>query len=193
MRVVTPKDARRMPWANGLGTTVEVASDAVAADAPWTWRLSIADLPTRAAFSNFPGIDRWISCLEGDGMRIARNGVWSDVTRAGDSFAFAGEEIVEGEPIGSGVRDVNWFLRRDRWRGGMRVIREGHLHQCEGDVVLVLASGGSATINCEGETRELAEGFALQTAGRVGVEGDPRSTVVVAWAVRNHDRESPTA
>ena len=51
MRLLAPAASRRVPWKNGLGVTLEVATDAVSAGGEWTWRLSIADVPSRAPFS----------------------------------------------------------------------------------------------------------------------------------------------
>ncbi|MFM7247546.1 MAG: HutD family protein, partial [Actinomycetota bacterium] len=44
---------REMPWANGLGTTREIAldPDAGAGGAPFRWRLSMADLAGPGPFS----------------------------------------------------------------------------------------------------------------------------------------------
>lgn len=121
MRMLEPETSREMPWANGRGKTIEIATDSSQLGDAWTWRLSIADLPQRAEFSRFPAIDRHIACLDGEGMRLQRTGRWIDVPTMGDAISFTGEESITGEPIGLGVRDVNWFLRRDRWTGGMRV------------------------------------------------------------------------
>ncbi len=172
-----------MPWANGLGSTVEIASDVESLDAPWTWRLSIADLPSRAEFSRFPSFDRWIACLDGSGMRVERGGVWSDVPPDGESLPFAGEESVIGEPLGAGVRDVNWFLLRDRWRGGMRVLRSGRCADVEGEIVLVHAAVGIGhKVTCEGHAIDLDEGCTLLAIGRVEVERCSHGTLVLAWA-----------
>jgi environmental stress-induced protein Ves len=45
MRILPPEHARRVPWKNGRGSTLELATDATAPGEPWTWRLSIADVP----------------------------------------------------------------------------------------------------------------------------------------------------
>ena len=187
MQILTPESSRSMPWANGLGSTLEIATDAHSHHArgdSWTWRLSVTDVPTRANFSKFPGVDRWIVCLHGNGMRIERSYVWTTLPNSGDALSFAGEEIVTGDPIGANVRDVNWFLRRNCWQGGMRVHRETGSTIVEGEVVVIHAFSASAgpTIRCEGQSVKIATGHTLITSARVIIESDPESVLVIAWA-----------
>ncbi len=187
MQILTPESSRSMPWANGLGSTLEIATDAHSHHAQsdsWTWRLSVADVPTRADFSKFPGVDRWIACLHGDGMRIERSSVWTTLPNSGDALSFAGEEIVTGDPIGPNVQDVNWFLRRNCWQGGMRVHRETESTIVEGEIVVihgVSASTGS-TIRSQGQSIKIATGHTLITSARVIIESDPESVLIIAWA-----------
>jgi len=187
MQILTPESSRTMPWVNGLGNTLEIATDAHSHHGQsdsWTWRLSVADVPTRADFSKFPGVDRWIACLHGDGMSIERSSVWTTLPISGEALSFAGEEIVTGDPIGPNVKDVNWFLRRNRWQGGMRVHRETGSTIAEGEIVVihgVSASAGS-TIRCEGQSIKIATGHTLITSARVIIESDPESVLIIAWA-----------
>ena len=74
MQRLTNTDYRRVPWKNGLGSTLELASDATTPGGPWTWRFSLADVPSRAAFSHFPGINRHLAVLDGQGMTVDRDG-----------------------------------------------------------------------------------------------------------------------
>lgn len=193
MRILSPESSRRMPWANGLGSTLEIATDASSSDNLdewWSWRLSIADVPVRAAFSSFHGIDRWLACLRGDGMRIQQGGVWIDVPQSGNAIALKGEEQVFGDPIGAAVCDVNWFLRRDRWRGCMRVVRGDamtdmtDMTNIDAQVVLVHVATGEtqARISREGQSVLLAASCTLVTSGPIEIHCDAASVVVIAWA-----------
>lgn len=162
VRVVAASDARRMPWKNGRGTTLELASDAPAGDpSAWTWRLSIADVPEPGPFSRFPGIDRWIACLAGAGLRLHRNGRADEAPRDGEALAFAGEDEVVGEPMGRGVRDINLMLRRDGRRGRLRVVRNADgraggtvaiLHAFEATDALPVEAGTSTVLLEPGAT-----------------------------------------
>ena len=185
MRLLTPADSRRVPWKNGLGATLEIATDAAAPGGEWTWRLSIAEMPSRARFSAFPGIDRFIACLAGPGLNLERDGDRSLVPREGDALSFAGEELATGEPFGPGVRDVNLMLRRDRWRGRMALARGRGLAL---DAALVLAhvpnDFPALRMNAAEGAFELAPGHTLIASGRVEISGAPGSAIVACELVR---------
>jgi environmental stress-induced protein Ves len=169
-----------MPWKNGRGSTLQIASDAPPGGDEWSWRLSIAEVPERAAFSPFPGVDRLIARLHGNGLALEWNGRVAQVPATGPALAFAGEEQVTGVPDGGGVRDVNLMMRRQRWRGAMRVVRGG---PCAADAPLVLvhAATGSASLVASAEpgAASLREGETLVTRGRVEIAAPPAAVVVV--------------
>lgn len=122
-RVLPASARRRMPWKNGRDWTLELCSDAPAGDAhAWSWRLSIADVPEAGPFSRFEGVDRWIACVDGRGMRVCINGAWHRVPTRGPALAFAGESVAEGEPDGAGVRDANLMVARGVWRARLEVV-----------------------------------------------------------------------
>ena len=50
------------PWANGLGSTTQIACGPDGAD--WRWRLSIAQIGQDSPFSPLPGVRRWIAPLD---------------------------------------------------------------------------------------------------------------------------------
>jgi len=179
MLILTPAASRRVPWKNGLGATLEIATDAAAPGGEWTWRLSIADMPSRARFSTFPGIDRFIACLAGPGLNLERAGARPLVPREGDALPFGGEEFVTGEPLGPGVRDVNLMLRRDRWRGRMTLGR-GRALALDAPRVLVHAPQDSPALRVDAAEGacELAPGDTLVASGRVAISGAPGSVVV---------------
>ena len=66
-RVIPANEYRRVRWKNGLGWTREIVR--VPDNDDWDWRLSIAEIERDAAFSSFPGIDRELVLLRGNGLR----------------------------------------------------------------------------------------------------------------------------
>ncbi len=172
MRLLAPADSRRVPWKNGLGSTLELATDAAAPGGEWTWRLSAADVPSRAEFSRFPGIDRFLACLTGPGLNLERAGATVLVPREGEALFFAGEEAAAGAPLGPGVRDINLMLRRGRWRGRL-VLARGRPLALDAPLVLVHAPAGSPALlvdAAEGAC-EIAPGGTLVASGRVALAG----------------------
>jgi environmental stress-induced protein Ves len=182
-RVLGPEHSRRVPWKNGRGSTQELATDAPPGG-DWSWRLSIADLPERARFSEYPGIDRLLLCLEGPGLRLWRSGAAQEVPRAGEAVSFPGEEAVEGEPLGPGVRDIGLMVRRERWRGEMRLVR-GRPIDAKGAIVLVHvpAAACAARVRAEGGVVEIPPGGTLIAAGAVSSEATDAAVVcaLVPW------------
>lgn len=136
--------------------------------------MSIAMVPERGPFSRFEGIDRWIACVAGQGMRVQVDGAWHSVPRHGDALAFAGEAECTGEPVGANVRDANLMVRRDTWRAHMSVRRGGEalplsVEGQSGRVAIVHAFDASVSAALEGRT------VALQ-AGETAVLTDVRTS-----------------
>jgi len=180
VRIVAAGAARRMPWKNGRGSTLELATDAPAADpTAWTWRLSIADVPERGPFSRFPGIDRSIACLTGEGLRLHRGGRVDEVPAQGVALAFAGEEQIDGEPGGTGVRDVNLMLRRGTWSGRLRVER-GAGGSARGSTVVIHAFTVGLAIELDGASHPLPPGATLVGTGGMRWSGGADAVTVVA-------------
>ena len=74
-QLLAPADYRRMPWKNGGGHTLEVASDPPGSGvAAFAWRVSVADVDRDGPFSAFPGVDRTLVLLAGNGMRLTGAG-----------------------------------------------------------------------------------------------------------------------
>ena len=115
MRVQRFGEHRAMPWANGLGTSYEVASDRNA-DGEWTWRVAIAPVVLDGPFSVLPGIDRELVVLEGNGMVLDVDGESIEslpgrvVRFSGDSMTFA--RLVDGPVVDLGLMTVRGSVTR---------------------------------------------------------------------------------
>ena len=68
MRLIGPADYRHMPWKNGGGVTIEIAvSPSGSSLDTFDWRVSMATVIEPGPFSSFPGIDRTLCVLTGNG------------------------------------------------------------------------------------------------------------------------------
>ena len=109
MRVQRFSEHRAMPWANGLGTSFEVASDRNV-DGVWTWRVAIAPVVSDGPFSVMPGVDRELVVIEGNGMVLDVDGELVKCTPgqvvrfSGDSTTFA--RLVDGPVVDLGLMTV---------------------------------------------------------------------------------------
>ena len=109
MRVQRFSEHRAMPWANGLGTSYEVASDRNV-DGVLTWRVAIAPVVLDGPFSVMPGVDRELVVIEGNGMVLEVDGESVECLPArvvrffGDSTTFA--RLVDGPVVDLGLMTV---------------------------------------------------------------------------------------
>jgi environmental stress-induced protein Ves len=114
-RVVPAADYRRERWRNGLGWTTEILRVPDAED--WRWRLSLAESDQDAEFSAFPGVDRELVLLTGNGLRLRFDDGESLELRARyQNHRFSAERPVTGELIDGPTRQLNLMWRRDAVR-----------------------------------------------------------------------------
>ncbi len=182
MHILAAHTAVQMPWKNGLGTTLELATDASVHQPDWTWRLSIADVPERATCSVFPGKRRAIACLDGDGLLLERAHGIDAVPRIGSGVLFEGEESIVCVPLGEGVRDANLMFDRTRWEGTLRIVR-ATAGAIAGDVILVhvpIASPCDIEVVSEVESVLVRRGETLITTGMAVVSNGEAGTCVLA-------------
>ncbi len=124
-RVLSPADYRRMPWKNGGGHTTEIAvHPADAGSASFVWRISVAEIDRNGPFSRFPGIDRTLVLLSGDGIRLTGAGDPMELQTPYEPVTFAGEAPIDCSLIGGPTRDFNLMVRRDAAHGEVIVVRE---------------------------------------------------------------------
>jgi environmental stress-induced protein Ves len=138
--MLDPSVVEPTPWANGAGSTRELAA-ATDADGSTTWRISVADLDRNAAFSLFPGLDRVFVAL--GALRLTIDGVTSTLV-AGDQAAFPGEAVVSVAVDGP-TTALNVMTRRGRCRAEI-VLRWPHDPRPEGMDATVLLADGHADI-----------------------------------------------
>ncbi|TRO11224.1 HutD family protein [Ectopseudomonas mendocina] len=131
--LLDPATARAMPWKNGGGTTVELAiSPADAGLEDFAWRISTAQVAVDGAFSSFPGIDRSLAVLAGNGVCLQRADGQREMLLSGDAIAvFSGEEAISAQLLDGPITDLNLMTRRGVWSHELRLVR------LQGEQVLV--------------------------------------------------------
>lgn len=113
-RVIPANEYRRERWRNGLGWTREIHAQRAAPGADWDWRLSIAEIERDAPFSAFPGVDRELVLLHGNGLRLRfDDGECQQLEPPHGRFRFAGERSLVGELVDGPTHDFNLMWRRD--------------------------------------------------------------------------------
>jgi environmental stress-induced protein Ves len=145
------------------------------------WRLSIATVVKDGPFSPFPGFDRYIMLLEGDGMVLeGADGRHVALDRKHEPKPLSGDEQVFGRLTGGPVRDFNLMVNRSLARSRLSVIRIGEsqsiqsgdgfaaIHILEGDALAnshVVASGETVILDPK-------EGLMLHSLGGPAVAAE---------------------
>lgn len=113
------------PWKNGGGTTQDVVCFPAGAGLDdFDWRASIATIGAGGPFSVFPGVDRTIMLLEGDGVRLQSGGFDHVLDTPHRPFAFDNEAAVDCSLLGGLSTDFNLMVRRARGQATLDVIAE---------------------------------------------------------------------
>lgn len=127
IRRLGPSDYRRMPWKNGGGTTTELAVFPASAELDgeqFLWRISIADIAVNGPFSRFPGYDRTIMLIDGEGMVLeGRPEGPIELRRQFEPQSFAGDLQVTARLVGGPAKDFNLMVRRGEVEGSLTVER----------------------------------------------------------------------
>lgn len=163
MRIQRVDEHSAMPWANGRGTSYEIASDRNAAGV-WTWRVAVAPVVLDGPFSVMPGVDRELVVIEGNGMVLEVDGENVECL-PGRVIRFSGDSATCARLVDGPVVDLGLMTVRGSVTGSMIVVVD------VGDVVEsdVLVAIGDAVFEDEnGKNYRLGSKDAL-----LGVRGYP--------------------
>jgi environmental stress-induced protein Ves len=146
---------RPAPWKNGGGSTTEIAiSPTGAGFDEFDWRISLATISQSGPFSSFPGIDRSLALVDGDGVLLDFGDERFVLSPSEPLIEFAGEDAVHATVTGALTTDFNVMTRRGRCRHRLEplVVRgQEELKRRSATTLLFLADGESLTLS---STRE---------------------------------------
>lgn len=115
------------PWRNGGGDTREIACGPAGAEG-FGWRASVATIAAEGPFSAFPGVDRTITLLAGDGVTLSADGMAPhELVGVGEPFAFSGDLAVSASLRGGACRVLNIMTGRGAWAAEVRRIEAAAL------------------------------------------------------------------
>lgn len=150
MRIIRAADCRTMPWKNGKGITTEiVVSPEGASLSAFDWRISMARVGADGPFSAFAGIDRTLSVLSGNGIRLGfGDGEVATLDRSSAPFPFAADRAVNGVLVEGPIVDLNVMTRRGAWTHSVERLTGPGEHRIAGEAILLLvAPHGGWTVN----------------------------------------------
>jgi environmental stress-induced protein Ves len=130
-----------MPWANGRGTSYEIASDRNEAG-EWTWRLAMAPVNEDGPFSRIECVNRSLAVVEGAGMLLSVDRKKLQCLPM-QVVRFRGDAITEAVLTDGPIMDINLMVRRKEADGEMAIVSDAGLLN---GASIVVAVGGSAQV-----------------------------------------------
>lgn len=176
-RLLRNSDHRRMPWKNGGGETVEVIVHPEGASlSDFGWRVSMASVASDGPFSVFPGIDRTLAVLSGDGMALSIDGFGETLlTPVSAPLAFPADAPTAARLTGGPITDLNVMTRRGAFRH-----RLTH-HVADGALALQEAAGERLLLALEPLGVSTPEGLVgLQPLDALVLDGGSAAEIVPA-------------
>lgn len=165
MRILRVGDRKQMPWKNGGGVTTEIAVHPEGAGLDdFQWRVSTALVAADGPFSMFPGVDRSLTILEGEGMILDVEGrVPYGMTRRFEPLAFPADVATSARLVNGPITDLNVMTRRGAYESEVRLVdvsRQTVLDAAD-ETTLVLAEGEGLSVTVGEETKALQRGDVL--------------------------------
>ncbi|MYM74822.1 HutD family protein [Duganella sp. FT134W] len=179
------------PWKNGGGSTTEIAvSPAGATLDNFDWRVSLATIAQDGPFSSFPGIDRSLALVHGDGVLLDFGDERFVLSPSEPLIEFAGEDAVHATVTGLQTTDFNVMTRRGQCRHRLELLTvrgKQTLKRRSATTLLFLADGESLSL---GSARERIAMVRYDTLVMAEGEEDwtleaQQATVLVVDIIRN--------
>ena len=139
-----------MPWANGRGTSYEIASDRNESG-EWAWRLAMAPVNEDGPFSRIECVNRSLAVVDGAGMQLSVDRKKLQCLPL-QVVRFRGDAITEATLLDGPIMDINLMVRRKETEGEMAIVSDTGLLR---GASIVVAIGGSAQVKCGDSTIEL--------------------------------------
>lgn len=172
IRLIDPATFRTVPWKNGGGTATDIA---VAEDADGVvWRVGTAAILQDGPFSDYEGVTRTFTIVEGPGVHLDFPGEGTRTLGRDQPTRFAGApapfcRLREGQ-----VATAFNLLTRDGAAGGdVAILTGGRTERAPADVVILFALEGNWSLDRAGLPANVPAGWAgeASAAGPLVVAG----------------------
>ena len=166
MRLLAARDRIARPWKNGGGVTRDMAiAPPDASLDTFDWRIAFADVAADGPFSAFPGVDRTLTVLDGEGL-VLSFGEAERTLRRFEPFAFPGEAPCEARLIGGPIVDLNVMTRRGALTHRVRRLAAGESRlRLPAPVAFLVCAAGAARLEGPGGPITLAHHDAADISG----------------------------
>jgi environmental stress-induced protein Ves len=159
MQILRAANYKVMPWKNGLGSTTEIAIS-LASDGlgDFDWRVSMAQVTSDGPFSSFPGIDRTLMILDGDGIILTVANRASARLDHTSIHTFPGDQPTSAVLTNGPIVDLNVMSRRDCMQHRVQRIKVmTPLHFQPSSLTLLVVERGTLAIKSDTGSDVLAE------------------------------------
>ncbi|MEZ0391815.1 MAG: HutD family protein [Pseudobdellovibrionaceae bacterium] len=161
--LITREHFKIMPWKNGSGVTAEIDIEPKGVDfreGNFEWRLSSARIEDENQFSRFPGYDRILTVLSGEGLLLN-----SQELGPFEIFEFQGEDPVDCALIENPVEDLGLIFKREKYKCSMQIL------DVTGPMYLKLEKGTHFFLSLSGQAN--VAGSELQPPDFLKIEETP--------------------
>jgi hypothetical protein len=171
MKLYKKSDYVSMPWKNGLGMTEQIEIFPENSSFPgedFHWRLSSAKVQSASHFSQFPGCDRCLMVLAGQGLLLEGAPLFQE-----EPLHFSGEALIHCALLGGEVTDLGVIYRRDKILAEMQV--EEFI-----DIQMLDLPQGVHFIYCSEESLKVAD-QSLEKGDSIKIEGPTKVVIQSTW------------
>jgi environmental stress-induced protein Ves len=158
LEIIRASNCLTTPWKNGGGSTTEIAAKPDGASlGTFDWRVSVAQVASDGPFSEFPGVDRTLAVVKGNGLMLTIGSHPPVTIECGsDPIHFAGDVSTSARLIAGEITDFNVMTRRQRFSHRLLRIREPFCCDFgDNDMAVVLSLNGSAILTSQQDTATL--------------------------------------
>ncbi|WP_128935484.1 HutD family protein [Bradyrhizobium zhanjiangense] len=126
MKIVRANECRRTPWKNGGGSTTEIAISPPGASLnAFDWRISMGHIASDGPFSEFPGIDRTLAVVGGNGLSLTIGSAQPVVLdRNTAPVSFPGDTPTSARLLAGEIVDLNVMTLRDQFEHRLLQVRQ---------------------------------------------------------------------
>jgi uncharacterized protein len=121
VHVTTLQQTPVTPWRNGGGSTQELLAWPDATN--WLCRISVAHIHVDGPFSAYPGVQRWFTVLQGQGVELQLAGQAITQTAQSEALCFDGAAAPGCRLLGGPTLDLNLMAQR---QAGSAVLQRAH-------------------------------------------------------------------
>ena len=169
--IITQSQQRVMRWKNGGGMTCEIVRFPEDSSLEsFDWRVSMATVHQGGAFSQFPGVDRSLVILEGQGLLLEMDGVEQRLTPQDPVLCFDGAASVNSSLIMGSTVDFNVMTRRTMYRHTLERLFLPASEHCmlpvEGEMMLAYVVNGRIRLQ-NGRTLQAGDALLLHAGEEV--------------------------